>query len=77
MTAEAFEFAVAAQYAAAFAKREAGDAAAMPTFAALVGSHADDVWPASIYGRLLNGATNRDYSASTRRLEQKKITSVE
>ena len=36
-----------AHYLEAFAKMEAGDAAAMPAFAALVGMHADDLSPAS------------------------------
>ncbi|HEU0083189.1 MAG TPA: adenylate/guanylate cyclase domain-containing protein, partial [Bradyrhizobium sp.] len=45
-----------AQYAEAFAKLEAGDAAAMPAFAALVGSHADDPLAGFHLRRLLNGA---------------------
>src|SRR3954467_8829570 len=45
-----------AQYGAAFAKLEAGDAAAMPAFAALVGSHADDALAGFHLKRLLNGA---------------------
>lgn len=44
------------QYAEAFAKLEAGDAAAMPAFAALVGSHADDALAGFHLRRLLNGA---------------------
>jgi len=44
------------QYCEAFAKLEAGDAAAMPAFAALVGSHADDVLAGFHLRRLLNGA---------------------
>jgi class 3 adenylate cyclase len=46
----------AAQYAQAFAKLEAGDAAAMPAFAALVGSHADDPLAGFHLRRLLNGS---------------------
>jgi class 3 adenylate cyclase len=46
----------AAQYSAAFAKLEAGDAAAMPAFAALVGLHADDALAGFHLRRLLNGA---------------------
>src|SRR3978361_329140 len=42
LSAEAFKGPATAQYSEAFAKLEAGDAAAMPAFAALVGSHADD-----------------------------------
>jgi adenylate cyclase len=44
------------QYAEAFAKVEAGDAAAMPAFAALVGMHADDPLAGFHLRRLLNGA---------------------
>lgn len=44
------------QYAEAFAKLEAGDAAAMPAFAALVGVHADDPLAGFHLKRLLNGA---------------------
>jgi class 3 adenylate cyclase len=44
------------QYSDAFAKLEAGDAAAMPAFAALVGSHADDALAGFHLRRLLNGA---------------------
>jgi adenylate cyclase len=43
------------QYTDAFAKLEAGDAAAMPAFAALVGSHADDKLAGFHLKRLLNG----------------------
>ena len=52
-------FAVApatAQYSEAFAKLEAGDATAMPAFAALVGLHADDALAGFHLKRLLNGA---------------------
>jgi adenylate cyclase len=45
-----------ALYSEAFAKMEAGDAAAMPTFAALVGMHADDSLAGFHLKRLLNGA---------------------
>jgi class 3 adenylate cyclase len=45
-----------AQYAEAFAKLEAGDAAAMPAFAALVGLHAGDALAGFHLKRLLNGA---------------------
>lgn len=45
----------AAQYANAFAKLEAGDAAAMAAFAALVGTHADDKLAGLHLKRLLNG----------------------
>ena len=45
-----------ALYSGAFAKMEAGDAAAMPTFAALVGMHADDSLAGFHLKRLLNGA---------------------
>jgi class 3 adenylate cyclase len=44
------------QYSEAFAKLEAGDAAAMPAFAALVGTHADDALAGFHLRRLLNGA---------------------
>jgi adenylate cyclase len=45
-----------AQYSEAFAKLEAGDAAAMPAFAGLVGSHASDPLAGFHLRRLLNGA---------------------
>ncbi len=51
-----FEGPVTAQYAEAFAKLEAGDAAAMPAFAALVGQYADDALAGFHLRRLLNGA---------------------
>jgi adenylate cyclase len=44
------------QYSEAFAKLEAGDIAAMPAFAALVGTHADDPLGGFHLRRLLNGA---------------------
>jgi class 3 adenylate cyclase len=44
------------QYCEAFAKLEAGEAAAMPAFAALVGLHADDNLAGFHLRRLLNGA---------------------
>ncbi len=44
------------QYCDAFAKLEAGDAGAMPAFAALVGLHADDALAGFHLRRLLNGA---------------------
>jgi class 3 adenylate cyclase len=56
LSAESFEAPATAQYAEAFAKLEAGDAAAMPAFAALVGSHADDPLAGFHLKRLLNGA---------------------
>jgi class 3 adenylate cyclase len=52
----AFEGPARTQYCEAFAKLEAGDAAAMPAFAALVGSHADDALAGFHLRRLLNGA---------------------
>jgi adenylate cyclase len=45
-----------AQYTEAFGKLEAGDATAMPAFAALVGLHADDALAGFHLKRLLNGA---------------------
>ncbi|MDE5462408.1 MULTISPECIES: adenylate/guanylate cyclase domain-containing protein [unclassified Bradyrhizobium] len=45
-----------ALYSEAFAKMAAGDAAAMPAFAALVGMHADDTLAGFHLKRLLNGA---------------------
>jgi class 3 adenylate cyclase len=53
---ERFTGAATTQYSEAFAKLEAGDAAAMPAFAALVGSHADDALAGFHLRRLLNGA---------------------
>ncbi|MBR0817305.1 adenylate/guanylate cyclase domain-containing protein [Bradyrhizobium liaoningense] len=51
-----FEAPTTAQYSEAFAKMEAGDVAAMPAFAALVGMHADDSLAGFHLKRLLNGA---------------------
>ncbi|MCK1739178.1 response regulator [Bradyrhizobium sp. 138] len=51
-----FEAPETALYSEAFAKLEAGDAAAMPAFAALVGMHADDSLAGFHLKRLLNGA---------------------
>jgi class 3 adenylate cyclase len=53
---EAFASPATAQYAEAFAKLEAEDAAAMPAFAALVGQFADDALAGFHLKRLLNGA---------------------
>jgi adenylate cyclase len=53
---DAFAAPATTQYAEAFAKLEAGDAAAMPAFAALVGMHADDSLAGFHLKRLLNGA---------------------
>jgi len=53
---EAFKRPATTQYSDAFAKLEAGDAAAMPAFAALVGLHADDALAGFHLRRLLNGA---------------------
>ena len=52
----AFEAPATARYCKAVAKLEAGDAAAMPAFAALVGLHADDALAGHHLRRLLNGA---------------------
>jgi adenylate cyclase len=56
LSAQVFKEPATAQYSEAFAKLEAGDAAAMPAFAALVGSHADDALAGFHLRRLLNGA---------------------
>jgi class 3 adenylate cyclase len=56
LPAAVFEGPATRQYAEAFAKLEAGDAAAMPAFAALVGLHADDALAGFHLRRLLNGA---------------------
>src|ERR1700712_362506 len=56
LSVEAFKGLATAQYSEAFAKLEAGDAAAMPAFAALVGSHSDDALAGFHLRRLLNGA---------------------
>ena len=56
LPAKVFEGPATAQYAEAFAKLEAGDATAMPAFAALVGMHADDPLAGFHLKRLLNGA---------------------
>jgi adenylate cyclase len=56
LRAEVFAAPAMAQYSEAFAKLEAGDAAAMPAFAALVGAHADDPLAGFHLRRLLNGA---------------------
>ncbi|QOZ67587.1 adenylate/guanylate cyclase domain-containing protein [Bradyrhizobium arachidis] len=51
-----FEASETALYSEAFAKMEAGDVAAMPAFAALVGMHAEDPLASFHLKRLLNGA---------------------
>jgi class 3 adenylate cyclase len=56
LPAEAFNQPKTAQYCDAFAKLQAGEAAAMPAFAALVGLHADDSLAGFHLRRLLNGA---------------------
>ena len=56
LSLETFDAPATAQYAQAFEKLEAGDAAAMPAFAALVGLHADDPLAGFHLKRLLNGA---------------------
>jgi adenylate cyclase len=57
LSAAVFEGPATAQYGEAFAKLEAGDSAAMPAFAALVGLHAGDALAGYHLRRLLNGAT--------------------
>jgi len=56
LSAASFEAPATSLYGEAFAKLEAGDAAAMPAFAALVGLHADDPLAGFHLRRLLNGA---------------------
>ncbi len=56
LCAKVFTAPAMTQYSEAFAKLEAGDAAAMPAFAALVGLHADDPLAGFHLKRLLNGA---------------------
>lgn len=56
LLSERFEAPEMALYSEAFAKMEAGDAAAMPAFAALVGMHAGDSLAGFHLKRLLNGA---------------------
>jgi adenylate cyclase len=56
LSAETFAEPATAQYGEAFAKLEAGDAAAMPAFAALIGQHAGDALAGYHLKRLLNGA---------------------
>jgi len=56
LVSEAFKTPAITQYSEAFAKLEAGDATAMPAFAALVGLHADDPLAGFHLKRLLNGA---------------------
>ena len=56
LATEMFKAPANAQYSEAFAKLEAGDATAMPAFAALVGLHADDPLAGFHLKRLLNGA---------------------
>jgi adenylate cyclase len=57
LPASTFQSPVTAQYKEAFAKLEAGDAGAMPAFAALVGQHAADPLAGFHLKRLLNGST--------------------
>jgi adenylate cyclase len=56
LQAAAFAEPATAQYSEAFAKLQAGDAGAMPAFAALVGTRADDPLAGFHLKRLLNGA---------------------
>ena len=56
LPAATFNEPATAQYCDAFAKLQAGEAAAMPAFAALVGVHADDGLAGFHLRRLLNGA---------------------
>ena len=56
LTADAFERPATTLYSEAFGKLETGDAAAMPAFAALVGTHSDDALAGFHLRRLLNGA---------------------
>jgi class 3 adenylate cyclase len=56
LPAATFKKSATTQYCEAFAKLEAGEAAAMPAFAALVGLHADDNLAGFHLRRLLNGA---------------------
>jgi adenylate cyclase len=56
LVSERFDAPATTQYSEAFARLEAGDAAAMPAFAALVGLHADDALAGFHLRRLLNGA---------------------
>jgi adenylate cyclase len=56
LPSERFAGEATTQYSEAFAKLEAGDAAAMPAFAALVGLHAEDALAGFHLRRLLNGA---------------------
>jgi adenylate cyclase len=53
---ETFATSATLQYSQAFAKLEAGDLAAMPAFASLVGMHANDPLASFHLKRLLNGA---------------------
>jgi adenylate cyclase len=55
LSAEAAERSSTRDYAAAFARLEAGDAAAMPAFAAIVGADASDALASYHLKRLLNG----------------------
>jgi adenylate cyclase len=56
LSAASFGTPATSQYGEAFAKLEAGDSNAMPAFAALVGSHAEDPLANFHLKRLLNGA---------------------
>jgi class 3 adenylate cyclase len=55
LRAAAFAAPATVQYCEAFARLKAGDTAAMPAFAALVGLHADDALAGFHLKRLLNG----------------------
>lgn len=57
LPAAAFSAEATARYTEAFAKLEAGDVAAIPAFAALVGLHPDDPLTGFHLRRLLNGGT--------------------
>ena len=56
LTEASFNGPATTQYSEAFAKLEAGEAGAMPAFAALVGLHAGDALAGFHLRRLLNGA---------------------
>ncbi|WP_336490587.1 adenylate/guanylate cyclase domain-containing protein [Methylobacterium nigriterrae] len=57
LTVAAYDELTLSRYQEAFAKLEAGDAAAMPAFAALVGTRPDDTLAGFHLRRLLNGAS--------------------
>ena len=68
-----FKLPATAQYSEAFARFEAGDATAMPAFAALVGAHASDTLAGFHLRRLLNVEPTKETRAFRERILEGKV----